>query len=121
MNLYLKVTDDAKAWGGDDFNLTDNEYFEVKAYIADNKTTDSERKPLEGEVKLVKCTNDQLDKFFHGTSAYYYRDRTICFENLDKMSITSDWWVRGNYYSIVVAIETCKPTNEKNCANETER
>lgn len=121
MNLFLKVTDDATAWG-DDFDLLDNKYFKVKSYIADDVKTDAERDPHQNEVKLIKCPTKEIQKFYHDTAAYYYTDRTICFENPDNITLTSDWWVRKNdYYTVVVALEKCKETPDKKCANETER
>jgi hypothetical protein len=54
MNLFLKVADDANV----DFNLTDNKFFEVRAYVVGDSGNDAEREPTKNEVKLAKCKDD---------------------------------------------------------------
>lgn len=83
-----------------------NPYFKLKAYICDSEETYSAREANDAEIKLIKCPNSELKKFF-GNHSTYHSGKTACFANPDQLKIQSNWWLPGKFKSLVVALEKC--------------
>ena len=63
INLFIRVSETGSA----KLDLLDNPYFEVKAHIVETATKYMERKPTPSDkVKLIKCTEKELKKYFGG-------------------------------------------------------
>ena len=75
MNVFINYGNEDKK-----FDPLDNEYYQIKVYVSTNPDTQKAEEIIDGSVKLVRCPNEEVKKYFRENARWFY-NKVVCFDN----------------------------------------